>query len=106
MDSRLAKLGAGDKLSYMKPRAVILLLIAVAAFVLVVGVFTGAFIGRLVAPGDERPRIADTPTLLRQVQSMAQLVSVRYVLEKVVVLEDVKWYGENRLIILSGRFSF
>jgi hypothetical protein len=85
----------------VKPRAVVLLVIAVAVCVLVVGLLSGALVGRLLSPSTERPRIADTPTLIRQIQSMAQLVSVRYVLEKVVVLEDVKWYGENRLIMVA-----
>jgi hypothetical protein len=85
----------------MKPRAVVLLVIAVAACVLLVGLVMGTLVGRLLSRDSERPRIADTPTLVRQVQSMAQLVSVRYVLEKVVVLEDAKWYGENRLIMVA-----
>jgi hypothetical protein len=35
------------------------------------------------------------------VQTLSQLVTVKYVLEKVVILEDVKWYGENRVLLLA-----
>jgi hypothetical protein len=52
------------------------------------------------------PRISNTPTLLTQVQSLSQLVTVKYVLEKVVLLEDDShWYelqfGENRLLMVA-----
>lgn len=47
------------------------------------------------------PVIADTPTLIRQVQALNELTTVKYVLEKVVLLQDVKWYGENRLLMVA-----
>lgn len=42
-------------------------------------------------------------TVLRQVQTLSQLVTVKYVMEKVVVLEDVKWYpgGDSRVLMLA-----
>lgn len=43
----------------------------------------------------------DTATVVRQVQTLSDLVTVKYVLEKVVILEDVKWYGENRVLLLA-----
>jgi hypothetical protein len=43
----------------------------------------------------------DTATVVRQVQPLADLVTVKYVMDKVVVLEDVKWYGENRVLLLA-----
>lgn len=42
-----------------------------------------------------------TSTILRQVQGLSQLVTVKYSLEKVVVVEDVKWYGENRILLIA-----
>lgn len=48
-----------------------------------------------------RPAIADTTTLVRQVQSLNELTTVKYVLEKVIILQDVKWYGENRLLMIA-----
>ena len=42
-----------------------------------------------------------TASVVREVQSLSDLVTVQYVMEKVVVLEDVKWYGENRVLMLA-----
>lgn len=67
----------------------------------VIGILTGLLVGRLFPTTRPAPRIADTPSLVRQVQGLNQLVSVRYVLEKVVIFEDVKWYGENRLLMIA-----
>lgn len=66
----------------------------------VVGLWVGAhYRGWLGIP--EGPRIHSSAAVVRQVQSLAQLVTVRYVLEKVVAAEDVKWYGQNRLLLLA-----
>jgi hypothetical protein len=43
----------------------------------------------------------NTATVIQQVQTLSDLVTVKYVLEKVVILEDVKWYGENRVLLLA-----
>jgi Protein of unknown function (DUF4230) len=43
----------------------------------------------------------NTATVVEQVQSLSDLVTVKYVLEKVVILEDAKWYGENRVLLLA-----
>lgn len=77
--------------------AVTLALVVVA---LGVGLWLGAMLWRAAAPAGG-PRFYDTPTVLRQVQSLAQLVTVKYVLEKVVVVEDVKWFGENRVLLVA-----
>lgn len=42
-----------------------------------------------------------TPTVVHQVQSLSDLVTVKYVMEKVEVLNDVKWYGESRVLLLA-----
>lgn len=47
------------------------------------------------------PKILNTAAILRQVQSLSQLVTVKFVIEKVVLLEDVKWYGENRVLMVA-----
>jgi hypothetical protein len=49
--------------------------------------------------GGTRP--FSTATVLRQVQTISQLVTVKYVMEKVVVLEDVKWFGESRVLLVA-----
>lgn len=43
----------------------------------------------------------NTATIVKQVQSLSELVTVKYVIEKVVILEDPKWYGENRILLLA-----
>ncbi len=52
------------------------------------------------------PRIASSPEILLQVKGLSQLVTVKYVIEKVVILEDVsRWYelelGESRLLMVA-----
>lgn len=43
----------------------------------------------------------NTTSVVHEVQSLSDLVTVKFVLNKVVVLEDVKWYGENRVLLLA-----
>lgn len=84
------------------PRSALAFLAGVVVVVLLVlGVGGGWFLARLFPAGDGRPRLADTPTLIRQVQGLNQIVTVKYVVEKVVLLEDVKWYGGNRLLMVA-----
>jgi hypothetical protein len=45
--------------------------------------------------------LLDTASVVHEVQPLAELVTVKYVMDKVVVLEDVKWYGENRVLLLA-----
>jgi hypothetical protein len=50
------------------------------------------------------PQVYTTATLLQQVKSLSELVTVQYVIEKVVVVEDVKWIaglGENRVLMVA-----
>ncbi len=51
--------------------------------------------------GAGSPAIAATPTLVQKVQSLNQLVSVKYVLEKIVLVEDARWYGDSRLLMVA-----
>jgi Protein of unknown function (DUF4230) len=41
------------------------------------------------------PRIANTPSIIQQVQTLSQLVTVKYVMEKVVILSDPKYFADN-----------
>jgi hypothetical protein len=43
----------------------------------------------------------NTVTVVEQIQTLSDLVTVKYVVEKVVILEDAKWYGENRVLLLA-----
>jgi hypothetical protein len=47
------------------------------------------------------PQIQNTATIVQQVQTLSDLVTVKYVLEKVVILDDIKWYGENRVLLVA-----
>jgi hypothetical protein len=41
------------------------------------------------------------PALLKEVQTLAQFVTVKYSLEKVVEFDDAKWYGESRVLLVA-----
>lgn len=43
----------------------------------------------------------NTATVVQQIQTLSDLVTVKYVLEKVEILNDAKWYGENRVLLLA-----
>ena len=49
-------------------------------------------------------RFYNTATVIQQVQTLSQLITVKYVLEKVVVFEDVKWsetFGKSRVLMVA-----
>src|SRR5580700_1502542 len=51
-------------------------------------------------------RMGPSPVMLQQVQNLSQLVTVKYVVEKVVLLEDTsKWYelslGESSVLMVA-----
>ena len=76
----------------------------ILCFVLICIFGFGLFIGTLFrkeTPPPKAPQIANTATVLKQIQALAELNTVKYVLEKVVVLEDPKWYGENRVTLIA-----
>jgi len=39
--------------------------------------------------------------VVKEIQTLAQLVTVQYVIQKVVVEQDVKWFGENRVLLVA-----
>jgi len=82
----------------LKTRLIIVGLIL--AIVAGVGLFIALLMVRLPGTGAP-PKIQNTATLLRQVETLSELVTVKYVLEKVVILEDIKWYGENRVLMVA-----
>src|SRR5205809_1420122 len=82
----------------LKTRLIIL------GLVLAIGAGVALFVALLWVPlplSSAPPRIQNTATMLKRVQTLSELVTVKYVLEKVVILEDVKWYGENRVLLLA-----
>lgn len=85
-----------DRMSWVLAGLVALLLLGVLG----TGVAAGWWVARSLA-GTPPPRIADTASVVTRVQGLHQLVSVQYVVEKVVLLEDAKWYGESRLLMVA-----
>jgi hypothetical protein len=63
--------------------------------------YLGIRVGKALNAAPAPPRFQDTTTVVKQIQSLNQLVTVKFVLEKVIVVEDAKWFGENRLIMVA-----
>jgi hypothetical protein len=74
-------------------------ILTIVLLVFVLGCFLGNFANRWLSLAS--PQILNTAAILKQVQTLSQLVTVKYVLEKVVVLDDAKWYGESRVILVA-----
>ncbi len=84
------------------------LLIVVAIFA---AIFFGLWLGKVLprlGGFDASPKIYNTATLLKQVQTLSQLVTVKYVMEKIVVLEGAPkgvleqfLPGESRVILVA-----
>ncbi len=76
------------------------LLVVALLFIFGAGLWLGTSATKWLGFGSG-PRTYNTATVLKQVQTLSQLVTVKYVMEKVVVLEDVKWFGENRVLLVA-----
>ena len=76
--------------------------LVVVALLFGLGLLTGLFILRWTWAGSG-PKIYSTATILQQVKTLSQLVTVQYVLEKIEVYEDPKpWpMGENRVLMVA-----
>jgi hypothetical protein len=82
------------------PRLRFVILTVFAVILFTSGLWLGFFLPRWTGfmPGTTR---FNTATVLQQVQTLSQWVTVQFVMEKVVVLEDVKWYGDNRVLLVA-----
>ena len=84
------------------------LLVIVAIFVaIIIGLWLGSVLPRLTGI-NASPKVYNTATLLKQVQTLSQLVTVKYVMEKIVVLEGqpkglLEQFvpGESRVILVA-----
>ena len=86
----------------MNKRVAILLMIALGVIFLL-GLLIGFILPRLLGTTGG-PRIQTTSTVIQQVRTLSELVTVKYVIEKVVILEDVKWVavlGESRVLMVA-----
>lgn len=75
-------------------------LVALVLFVFIGGIWLGFTVTHWLKSGSGLHE-ENTATVVEQVQTLSDLVTVKYVLEKVVILEDAKWYGENRVLLLA-----
>jgi hypothetical protein len=73
---------------------------AIVLAVLFFGVYLGFTVSHWLQAGSGL-RFENTATVVQQVQTLSDLVTVKYVMEKVVILEDAKWYGESRVLLLA-----
>ena len=85
-------------------QATVVLLVAV---LFILGIFLGFRIERFLHPGGAA-RIFNTPVLVQQVQTLSDLVTVKYVVQKVEVWEDppsglISQFvgGNNRLLLVA-----
>jgi len=77
----------------------VLTLGAVAA-ALIGGLLVGVFLTRFIAIGVSKPGMPPV-AIVQEIQTLSQFATVQYVIEKVVVEEDVKWFGENRVLLVA-----
>lgn len=77
-----------------------ILAVLLLAIVLGLGLVIGVVVSRGVIRSNP-PRVYNPAVLLKQVQGLSQLVTVRYVMEQIVTVEDVKWFGENRVLLVA-----
>src|SRR5580698_6689652 len=71
-----------------------------AAVILALAAYLTFTVARWANRG-EGVHLTNTTSVVHEVQSLSEIITVKYVIEKVVVLEDVKWYGENRVLLLA-----
>lgn len=82
----------------LKKALLVVALLAVVALVFAAGLFLGVGVKRVLPSG---PVMLPTATILTRVQTLSDLVTVKYVLERVVDVEDAKWYGESRVLLVA-----
>jgi hypothetical protein len=82
----------------VKKESLLIILLALLP-VLFFGFIAGDLYFRWKANSGKGPY--NTSAIIQQVQTLSELVTVKYVIEKIVILEDTKWYGENRVLLLA-----
>lgn len=72
------------------------LIFLLVAIIFVVGIWLGVKYEARSSVHEEK-----TDEVVEQIQTLSDLVTVKYVVEKVVVLDDARWYGESRVLLLA-----
>jgi hypothetical protein len=75
--------------------------VALGAFAIIV--VLGLFMGLMAFKWFESRGgvLFNTATVIKRVQTLSQFTTVKYTLEKVVVYEDAKWYGDSRVLLVA-----
>jgi hypothetical protein len=76
------------------------LIIILVLGLLVSGGLVGWLLSRSIATTGLRP-VATGPAVVLQIQGLAELATVKYVVEKIVMAEDVKPYGDSRVVLVA-----
>jgi hypothetical protein len=86
------------------------MMVALVVILFVFGIILGVMLTRVGGASSE-PRVYNTSTLLQQVKTLSELVTVQYVIEKVVVMEVppgstlgqmfAGFVGDNRILLLA-----
>lgn len=72
----------------------------IIAVIFLAGILLGFMLTHWAKPGGGIHE-EDTATVVQEIQTLSQLVTVKYVVEKVVILDDEKWYGDSRVLLLA-----
>jgi hypothetical protein len=72
--------------------------IFLTTIVFLVGLFAGFVSYHMVSRSGF---VFNSASVLKKVQTLSQLVTVKYNLEKVVVFDDAKWYGDSQVILVA-----
>ncbi|MCU0786670.1 MAG: DUF4230 domain-containing protein [Verrucomicrobia bacterium] len=67
---------------------------------LLIGLLAGAVFSRWIPAGPAGATVRSV-AVVQEIQTLSQLVTVQYVIQQVVVEEDVKWFGENRVLLVA-----
>jgi hypothetical protein len=88
-----------------KQLAIVILVLAV---IFTVGLVIGVLLPRLAGFGMARGHVYNTSAIVQQVQTLSELVTVKYVMEKVVIQEDPpqstirRFFPDDTRVILVG----
>jgi len=74
------------------------IIVLVLAVIFTIGLVIGVLLPRLAGFGASPGRVYNTATILQQVQTLSELVTVKYVMEKVVIEEDPPQNTIRRLL--------
>ena len=87
-------------LSCLMKQARFLLSIILVLGLLIFGGLVGWLVSQSFAGPGQRPAY-EGPAVVLQIQGLAELATVKYVIEKIVLAEDVKPYGESRVVLVA-----